>query len=134
MARARGGGGIDTGIRVEGLREKIRALEAAGVSVTDLKEVFGGIAKDAARLAASKAPRRTGRLAASIKGSRAKNKAVVRAGRAKVPYAGAVNYGWPARNIAGRQFMQKADKAIRPTLRPRIDTALRTLMREKGLV
>lgn len=29
-----------------------------------------------------------------------------------VPYAGVINYGWPARNISGADFMTKAGPAI----------------------
>lgn len=124
---------VETGIRVEGLAAKVRELERAGVAVTDLKAVFADIAADAARLAAQFAPKRSGKLAAAIKGSKAKNKAVIRVGGKRVPYAGAINYGWPARNIAPALFMQRAGKAIRPSLRPRIDTAIRKLIRENDL-
>jgi hypothetical protein len=123
---ARSGGGV----RVEGLNEKVRALERAGVEVTDLKGVFGEIAADAARLASSFAPRRSGKLAASIKGNKAKSKAVVKAGGARTPYAGPINYGWTSRNIAPSKFMQRADEAISPTVVPRLTAAL---MRQKGL-
>lgn len=97
-----------SGTYVDGLRETVAALERVGVDAADLKTVFTAIGdmvrEDAARLA----PRQTGRLAASLKPTRTKNKAAVRAGSARVPYAGAINYGWPARGIPASRFLQRA--------------------------
>jgi hypothetical protein len=121
------------GVHVQGLRELVRDLEGVGVEVADLKEAFGGIAKRAADLAASFAPRRTGRLRASIRGDRAKNKATVRAGGAKAPYSGAINYGWRRRGIAPSGFMQRADAQIRPTVTDDIEAALVHLIQQRGL-
>lgn len=115
------------GVRMQGLRQEIRRLEALGVAVSDLKKVFGDIADDAAHLAASLAPVRTGRLRRSIRGSRSKNKAVVRAGRVAVPYAGPINYGWPSRNIAPSHFLQRAEAIIRPTIKARVEHELDVL-------
>lgn len=93
---------------VTGLREVVRNMEKIGADAQDMKDVFTAIGTmvmvDAARLAPSK----TGRLAASIKPTKTKNKAAVRAGSARVPYAGVINYGWPARNIRARKFLQIA--------------------------
>lgn len=121
------------GVRVAGLRELVRDLEALGVQVADLKDAFGSIARQAAELASSFAPHRTGRLAASIRGSRAKNKAVVRAGGTRAPYAGAVNYGWAARGIKPAGFMQKADRAMRPRVQHELQAAIDRLITNKGL-
>lgn len=95
--------------QVEGLRQLVRDLGKVGVEVEDLKEVFAEIASEGARLASTFAPKRSGNLSATVRGNRAKSKAVVTAGRARVKYAGAINYGWPKRNIAPAKFMQRAD-------------------------
>ena len=99
-------------IAVEGLRETVRDLQKVGVEVEDLKDVFGAIAAEAAEVAARHAPSQSGALRNSVRGNRAKGKAVIMAGRARVPYAGAINYGWPKRNIKGRMFLQEADKVM----------------------
>lgn len=122
------------GVRVTGLRGVIRDLEAAGVEVTDLTATFADLARDAAALAASFAPQRTGRLARSIKAGQSKMMATVRAGSAvRVPYAGPINYGWPDRNIKASGFMQKADRAIRPRVVPTIQAAIDRLIHERNL-
>src|SRR5438309_303834 len=92
------------GVQVVGLRELVRDMERLGVEVSDLKDAFGQIATEAAHLAASFAPHRSGKLAASVRGSKAKNYAVVAAGGARVRYAGPIEYGWPARHIQPARF------------------------------
>lgn len=120
-------------VKVDGLKELVRDLEKTGVQVADLKAAFGGIAQEARSLAAGFAPRRSGKLAASIRASAAKNYATVSAGGSKVPYAAPINYGWPKRNITGAGFMQKADAAIRPHVLRDLVTAVDKLLREKNL-
>ncbi len=87
----------DSGVHVEGLTKLIRGLERAGIEVQDLKEAFSSISKQAASLASSFAPRVSGRLAASVRGNKAKNKAVIRAGRAAVPTRVSSNMAGPPR-------------------------------------
>lgn len=81
------------GVRLTGLRETVRSLERAGVEVNDLKDAFAKIGQLVTTRATHAVPRRSGALAASIRPSRTKNKSVVRAGSARVPYAGINNYG-----------------------------------------
>jgi hypothetical protein len=121
------------GVRVEGLNKTIRALQGFGVEVADLKEVFSGIADEGARLASSFAPKRSGRLSGTVRGNKAKNKAVVIAGRAKVPYAGAINYGWRRRNIRPALFMQKADAALAPRAVAMLEAGLDKAVGKAGL-
>lgn len=101
-------------VRVEGLNKTLKALQSYGVEVADLKDTMAGIAREGATLAARYAPKRSGRLAGTVRGNKAKAKAVVIAGRARVPYAGAINYGWPKRGIKAALFMQRADKELAP--------------------
>lgn len=121
------------GVKVVGLREVIRDLHRIGVEADDLKTAFSRIAATGARLASAFAPKRTGRLAASVKGNKAKSKAVIRSGSARVPYAGAINYGWPRRGIEPAHFMQKADRAIEPEAIRMLEDNLNQLIRERGL-
>lgn len=82
-------------VRVEGLAPLLRQLQALGVSADDLKEAFGEISEDVATEAATRVRVDSGDTRASIRPARTKNKAVVRAGSAKVPYAGVLNYVRP---------------------------------------
>lgn len=93
----------DTGVRITGLRETIRDLERLGVSVQDLKEAFRDIAEDTVADARTLVRVDTGRLRGSIRPGTAKNKAIVRAGSAAVPYAARINYARP-----GDLFLNRA--------------------------
>jgi hypothetical protein len=124
---------MPSGVRVEGLTRTVGALQRLGVEVADLKATFSAIAAEGARLASSFAPVRTGALAAAVRGNKAKNKAVVIAGKARVPYAGAINYGWPARNIKPAMFMQKADAALAPRAVEMLETGIDEAIKKAGL-
>lgn len=120
--------------RVEGLNALIRQLEQVGGDVEDVKDVMASIADKGARLAAGFAPRRSGALAATIRGNRAKARAVVTAGRgSSVPYAGVQNYGWPKRHIPANGFMQRADNALQPIALRDLDRGLERAIRRRGL-
>jgi hypothetical protein len=120
------------GAAIEGLREAVRDLERLGVEVDDLKEAFAAIASEGAQIAARLAPSRSGRLAGSIRGNRAKGKAVVTAGRATVPYAGAINYGWRRRGIRASGFMQRADAQLEPRSVGLLEDNLNRIIHDRG--
>jgi hypothetical protein len=87
------------GVRVEGAANLARTLRRAGHSLEDLKDANQEVAQFVVDRADSKAPRRTGTLAGSARPSRAAGRARVLAGRASVPYAGPIHWGWEARGI-----------------------------------
>jgi len=80
-------------VRVTGLRDLVRNLERAGVAAEDIKEVMGEAGEIVARRAITLAPSRTGKLKANIRASKAKTKASIKAGSARVPYARFVYFG-----------------------------------------
>lgn len=97
---------MSSGAYVQGLRETVKALESLGVEVDDLKGVFNPLATKAAGIIRANTPVLSGRLSNSVKPNNAKNKAVVRAGAARVPYAYVVN--------KREEFMQSADAVLTP--------------------
>ena len=121
------------GTRVTGLSQVVRALKEIGLDVDDLKDAFAAIAREAADRVARHAPRRSGRLAGDARGNRAQSKAVVTIGRASLPYAGPINYGWPARNIAPNPFMQRADAEMQPRSVQLLEDGVNTAIRRRGL-
>lgn len=121
------------GVRVEGLRETVRSLQAFGAEVDDLKDVFQPIATRAAEFASQQVDSDSGRLAGSVRGNRAKSKAVVTAGRASVPYAGPQNYGWPRRNIPAQDFFGATDRHMEPVATHLLQEGVDRLIARKGL-
>lgn len=99
---------VEASLRVEGAAELRRTLKAAGDDLNDLKDAHATAARLVAADAAQRAPRRTGRLASNVRGSGAKTSATIRAGGAKVPYAGPIHWGWPAHNIKPNPFIAEA--------------------------
>lgn len=104
------------GVKVTGLRETIRALNKLGVEDQDLKIAFKKIGNMVVSDAKALAPSRSGKLAGSIKASNTKNKSIVRAGGARIPYAGVIHYGG-YNNIQAHPFLttavtNNADKAV----------------------
>ena len=95
-------------VRVEGARELRRTLKRAGVSVEDLKDANAAAGAIVVAAARPTAPRRSGRLAGTIRASRAAASATVRAGGASVPYAGVIHWGWPAHHITAQPWLSEA--------------------------
>jgi hypothetical protein len=110
-------------VSVIGERETAARFKALGLRARDLSHAFAEIAGDVRNDARGLSPKVTGRLAADVRPGAAKTKATVYVGRASLPYAGPINYGWPRRNIAASRFMNRAadDKA---------DDAAETINRE----
>lgn len=103
------------GIKVHGARELRRSLKRAGAELTDMKDANAKVAAYVATAAASRAPRRTGRLAGSGRGNRAVSKAVVTFGGARQPYAGPIHWGWPLHGIEAQPFVVDAARQTEPT-------------------
>lgn len=101
-------------MRIQGLPRLRRALRQLDADVTDLKNANAAAAATVAAAAAARAPRRSGALAASVRGNRAASRATVRAGTARVPYAGPIHWGWPARGITAQPFVIDAARATEP--------------------
>jgi hypothetical protein len=108
----------DVGVRVEGLATLTRTMRKAGEDLADLKDANARAAQVVVSAAAAMAPRRSGRLASSIRGTRAAGRARVQAGRASVPYAGPIHWGWPARRIGAQPFLTDAAQATEGTWLP----------------
>lgn len=64
---------------------------------TELKSAHLEAALIVARQAQYEVPRRSGRLATTIRAQATQTRGNVKAGRARVPYAGPVHFGWPTR-------------------------------------
>lgn len=121
------------GVHIEGLNELNRELQRLGVEVDDLKDVMASIAQLGTEEANLRVPRRTGRLAASIRGNRAKGKATIMAGRSSVPYAGPIEFGWPGRNISAAKYMTGAADKLAPRLPDMFEDGINDIIRKRGL-
>lgn len=85
-------------IRIQGLREARRNLARFGDEAkADLKRLNLSAAEDVRDTAKRLVPKRSGRLEATIRASGTLSNGRVRAGFARVPYAGPIHFGWSTR-------------------------------------
>ena len=97
------------GIKVAGLKQAIKALQAIGVPVAEIKAAGSEAGELVAGQARALAPVRSGALRNSIRVSKALNRVSVSAGNNKsVPYANPIHWGWFKRNIKPQPFFVKA--------------------------
>ena len=105
---------METKVQVEGLSNLVRTLKAAEIDLNELKvatQTAGRIVLAAAQL---NAPVDTGDLRGSGKQNRARRRAVITFGKASVPYAAPIHWGWPSRNIAAQPFASQAAQSTEP--------------------
>jgi HK97 gp10 family phage protein len=113
----------ESGIKVVGLNQAIRALRAIGVPSKEI----GQASFEAGELVASRArtlvPVRSGKLRSTIKTSKLSRSVQVKAGNDRsVPYANPIHWGWNYDRV------NLKEKNIRP--RPFFTNALRTTRQE----
>lgn len=92
-------------VEVRGARKLRAACKRAGVDLDDLREAHAEAARIVETASRARVPVLSGTLAASLRSSGTKTAAVVRAGGARVPYAGPIHWGWGRRNIVARLFI-----------------------------
>lgn len=105
----------DVAVKVLNGRRISAALRKAGHDLAEVKEAKAKVGTFVATLSAAAAPRLSGLLAFTVRGSRAASRVTISAGGAAAPYAGPVHWGWPARNIEGQPFIADTAQASEPT-------------------
>ncbi|SJM66823.1 HK97 gp10 family phage protein [Agrococcus casei] len=100
-------------VTVKGLGRLNRALARAGVDAQNMRDLMHEIGMIAVRDAQGRVPVDSGRLRESIRSGRGKTKAVVRAGGARIPYAGVIHYGTPDNAYQPSPFLLTAIQAQR---------------------
>lgn len=101
-------------VRVDGAKQLRDTMKQAGANLADLAGVNKRTAAKVTSVAAPRVPHRSGRLAATLRPAGTKTAAIVRAGRAAVPYAAVIEFGWPAHNIAPQPYVTSAAADTEP--------------------
>jgi phage gpG-like protein len=89
-------------VQVIGGARLAATLAAAAAQLDHLDGATTATSRQVAQRAGGRAPKRSGRLASSLRPSHTGSEAVVGSG---VVYAGVQHYGWPARNIRAHPFL-----------------------------
>lgn len=86
-------------------------MKAAGEDLAQMKDAHAAAGAIAGGRARAQAPKAEGTLSASVRWSGSASAATIRAGSAKVPYAGVIHFGWPDRGIPARPWITEAAQA-----------------------
>jgi HK97 gp10 family phage protein len=123
------------GVKVEGLRELRKEIRALGDkdlnrSLNKANKAAADVVRDEAKTS-TRMPRKSGKLAGSVKSGASGDRATVSAGSAvKVPYAGAIHFGWPKRGIRPRPFLYAAMATKRDEVLAAYEKAMDDLARK----
>jgi len=90
---------------VTGNDEVARAMGRLEASSHDMSDPMGAVGERVVAEAQGYARKRTGALAASV---RLERRALSASITSALPYSGVQNYGWPAHNITGNYFLNRA--------------------------
>lgn len=111
-------------LRVDGARQLRASLRRAGQDMTQLKAAHGEVASIVEEYSIGSVPVRSGALMGSIRSSGSNTASTVRAGGARVQYAGVIHWGWPQRGIAASNFITNAAQASEPVWRSVFERAV----------
>jgi len=92
---------------INGLKEVASSLDKIEKGIRENLELNKELSSNLAQKASAMAPKLTGALASSVVGNPSSERAQIVAGSAAVPYAGVIEYGWPARNIQPQPYLNK---------------------------
>lgn len=120
-----------TGARVEGLSKVIRSLQKMGVEVSELKQAMSNVSTKAVSDAKSLAPVASGALESSIRASKAKASATIRAGSKKIYYASFQEFG--TSRISAKEYVTKAVKDNQSYAISQIEKELKQIIARNGL-
>lgn len=103
--------------------EFVKGLRQANVEVAQ---------RIVAPIAADEAPKRTGALARDVRGLATQTRARVAVGRAKLPYAPPIHWGWPRRNIERNDFLVRAAEIGAPRVQAAYERVVSQSLRAVG--
>ena len=120
-------------IKIQGGKELRRELRKMGDDMQDLKELNLDVATIVSERAKDIVPRRTGNLADTIRPSGTKTAGRVRSGFIRVPYAGGIHFGFPARGIKPQPFLYDALDQRRDEVLDRYFQGVKKIQKKAGL-
>lgn len=95
-------------ISIQGVKEVTDSLKRMARDLESNLDLNKELSTTLSQKASAMAPRLTGALASSVQGNPSAEKAQILAGSAAVPYAGVIEYGWPAKNKEARPYLNPA--------------------------
>jgi len=117
-------------IRVEGLDELRRELRRVKDNELNdsMKAIHQELAAEITRRALPNVPVRTGRLKNTVRSAGTVRDAIGRVGKASVPYAAPIHWGWPSRGIPRRPFLVDAAETVERDITERYERAVADML------
>ena len=117
-------------IEVEGLNELRKALRQAKDKELNetMREIHRELAREIVQRALPNVPVKTGELKATVRAAGTIRDAIGRVGKATVPYAPPIHWGWPRRNIKPNPFLVDAAQNIERDIVDRYDKAVSDML------
>lgn len=125
--------GGEVQVTVKGIGRLNRALNKAGADAGNMRQLMHSIGMIAVRAAQARVPVLTGALRGNIRAGKGKTKAVVRAGGARVPYAGVIHYGTPDGAYQPTNFLLTAIQTKRGEILTRFNEGVSDILRDAEL-
>ena len=120
-------------IKTQGMKELRRKISVLDGNFDDLKELHTDLAKIVADRASQLAPVKSGKLRDTIRASGTKTAGRVRSGFKRVPYAGVIHFGFPARGIKPQPFLYDALDQRRDEVLDRYFQGVKKIQKKAGL-
>lgn len=102
------------------LRRELRRVKDSELD-DEMKQIHAELAREVVAKAEPNVPVRSGALKASLRAAGTVRDAIGRVGKASVPYAPPIHWGWKARNIAPQPFLTNAAAEIEQDITDRYD-------------
>lgn len=124
--------GPSAGVKVEGLNQVLRSMKAAGVDLNDLKPEMRKASTILGDRLRAETPKKSGRMASTIREGTAARKASVKIGRngSKFAYAPVLNYAKKSRH---KGFIERAVKQATPPVLRSLEEGVTNVLRQNNL-
>ena len=117
-------------VYVDGLDELRRELRRVKDSELDeeMKQIHAELAREVQKRAEPRVPVDSGRLKGSLRSTGTVRDAIGRVGKASVPYAPPIHWGWKARNIEPQRFLTDAAQSLEQGIADRYDRQVAAML------
>jgi hypothetical protein len=116
-------------VRVDGLGRAVSQLRKLGVDMGDMSATMHAVGEVVVQ--ATHLPKRTGKLAATLRAGKGKTKAVVKIGSARIAYGGLVEY--MRGKAPSGAYLNKARDSHRAEILSTFQAGIQTLIENNGL-
>lgn len=124
--------GASLGVQVDGLNKVLRSMKSVGVDLNDLKPEMRRASSIMGKQLRSDTPKRSGRMASTIREGTAARRATVKIGRNPTKYA-YVNVLQFARKSKHKGFIERSVEKATPRVIQSLEDGINNVLRQNNL-